>query len=1093
MITRPKAAPAQSRSADLHGSAASQAPRFRTFFRKDATHDAACCHNTFDDEGVLMLAETAALRLGATVANAAGQWWLKGKQQQQERLLPMEEIIRLRVSGVRLQREVKQQFEQITNAVFDRLEPFLKHAFGRLEEGGREAVIQSVSDTFTQADLSDEALLASNVQPTALLRHIRRSTKGPVGLNEEETRLYELLIAECVEYYVRIVRSLPVFEERALSEMLSRTATLGAEVAQILERLPDRSLFAPNGSDHDTAFRRAYLELVSRDLDEVELFRSTSDQPTAPRVRLSVAYVSLRTTRGDGERPVPTRSLPSLRPNMSYWEEAGGENSGVRVETALSGASRVLLRGEAGSGKTTLLRWLAVMAARGAFIGDLAEWNGLTPIFIKLREYSGRSLPNPEEMLDGIAGPIIGIMPRGWVERQLNDGKALLLIDGVDELLDRERRAVRDWLRRLLGQYDSVRVVVTSRPAAASADWLRGEGFKALHLERMTPSDLTAFIRQWYQAVRELGGELPCAADELPRYEQSLLTSLKDRAHLQSLAATPLLAAMLCAMHLNRGRTLPRDRMELYRNALHTLVHDRDADRNVPSAVDGQLSLGDKLVILRDLAWRLSDNNRSEIDVARAAGYVATKLRAMRHLDGVDGDQVLEQLRHRSGILRSPAEGRMDFVHRTFQEYLAAEEAAEEDRIANLVGRAHLDLWRETIIMVAGHANTRQREELLGGILDRAERESRYSRTLRLLAAACQETLPSVSDVLADRLDAAVNKLLPAKRQTDPPALAAVGPSLLRWLPESLDGLSVKAAGQTVRTVALIGGEESLKLLTRYAEDKRQAVVDELIRAWNYFDAESYAQDVLSRIPLNGRDVELTHSGQIRAASRLRSITRINIHFPTRDLDFVQDFAPLEHLWLSMARGECDLAVLRSHPGLQRLFIYGGSSVRNACVLQEFKELDWLSIPASGDTDIDYIATLSNLEVLTVTHLNARVDLSPLTNLSGLRHLHLAAGHGKTALGFEQLATMTSLRNLFLYGYDVDAWLAALETTPPSLTSLYLHDCALSPHSQSFSQFEQLKRVTVTECHQPDGTPIVSLRIPNVNTRVVSGNEAELE
>src|SRR5690606_14313956 len=136
------------------------------------------------------------------------------------------------------------------------------------------------------------------------------------------------------------------------------------------------------------------------------------------------------------------------------------------------------------------------------------------------------------------------------------------------------------------------------------------------------------------------------------------------------------------------------------------------------------------LLLLRDLAWRLSDNNRSEIDLAKAAGYVAAKLRAMRHLDCLDGNEVLEQLRHRSGILRSPAKERMDFVHRTFQEYLAANEAAEEDRIGNLVGRAHLDLWRETIIMAAGHANTRQREELLGGILDRAEEEPRHARTL---------------------------------------------------------------------------------------------------------------------------------------------------------------------------------------------------------------------------------------------------------------------------------------------------------------------------------------------------------------------------
>jgi hypothetical protein len=1032
-----------------------------------------------------MLAETAALRLGTAVANAAGQWWLRGKQREQERLLPMDELVRVRVPGIRLQREVKQQFEQITNAVFDRLEPFLKHEFQRLEEGGRKAVIDAVSETFAQADLSDKALLATNAHPAELIRHISRSVSAPVGLNEAETRLYEVLFAECVEYYIRTVRSLPVFEERATGELLARTATLGAEVARILERLPDRSLFAPDGTDRDTDFRRRYLELVSRDLDEVELFRRTPDQATAPRVRLSVAYVSLRTIGEDEKRRRTARSLPQLRPDMSYWEEAGGESYGMRAEAALSGASRVLLRGEAGSGKTTLLRWLAIMAARGAFSGDLADWNGLTPIFIKLREYSGRTLPNPETMLDGIAGPITGIMPKGWVERQLAAGKAVLLIDGVDELLDRERRAVRDWLRKLLGQYDGVRVVVTSRPAAAGADWLRREDFAALHLDRMTPPDLAAFVRQWHQAVGALGDELPCAVDELPQYEQSLLTSLKDRAHLQSLASTPLLAAMLCAMHLNRGRQLPRDRMELYRNALHTLVHDRDADRNVPSAGDSKLSLGDKLVILRDLAWRLSDNNRSEIDLERAAGYVAAKLRAMRHLDVLDGAQVLEQLRHRSGILRSPAEGRMDFVHRTFQEYLAAEEAAEEDRIGNLVSRAHLDLWRETIIMAAGHANTCQREELLGGILDRANEEPRHARTLRLLAVACQETLPSVSDGLADRLDEAVTKLLPAKRQTDPPALAAVGPSLLRWLPRSLGQLSEKAAAQTVRTVALIGGEESLKLLAGYVGDEREDVVNELIRAWDYFDADAYTDDVLSRLPLAGHNVNFTHSGQLHAARRLRSLTHVRINYAVRGIDFLAEFPPLQQLWVTKLREGADLSVVRAHPDLKQLMLFGNGPVREASVFADLTELGWLALPFTKDLDLSTLHLIADLKGVSLPHA-AGVDLSPLTTLTSLRDLHLVARDDKcTVIGFEELAGMTSLDNLWLYGYDVNAWLTALKCAPPSLTELQLIDCVVPPDGRAFTQLGNFELLVLSDCHTPDGTSITSLDIPGVRTEVI--------
>lgn len=1040
-----------------------------------------------------MIAETAALRLGTTVAKAAGAWWLGGRRREQERELEMEELIRTRVSGIRLQREVRQQFEQITNAVFDRLEPNLRHAFERLEQGGQEAVVNAVTDTFTHADLSDDALLAANAQPAELTRRITRSVAPPVGLNEAETRLYEILFAECAGYYVSIVRGLPVFEERATAELLARTATLGAEIARILERLPDRSLFAPEGTDQDTGFRREYMELVSRDLDEVELFRRTSDQGAAPRIHLSVAYVSPRTTGDDGKRRRRTaRALPSPRLEMSNWEERGGESSGMRVEAALSGTTRVLLRGEAGSGKTTLLRWLAIMASRGAFTGELADWNGLTPILVKLREYSGKTPPRPEAMLDGVAGHITGFMPRGWVERELQSGKVLLLIDGVDELLDRERANVRAWLRKLLGQYGDVRVIVTSRPAAAGAHWLSAEDFTPLLLGRMTPPDLAAFVRQWHQAVRALGGdELPCPAEEIPQYEQSLLTSLKDRAHLQSLAGTPLLAAMLCSMHFTRGRNLPRDRMELYRNALHTLVHERDADRNVPSAVTSKLSLGDKLVILRDLAWRLSDNNRTDIELDQAARHVAAKLRAMRHLDlrDLDGTTVLEQLRDRSGILRSPANGRLDFVHRTFQEYLAAEEAAEEDRIGNLVGHAHLDLWRETVIMAAGHANTRQREELIGGILDRAEAEPRHARTLRLLAAACQETLPSVPEGLAARLDEAVGRLLPARRETDPPALAAVGGSLLRRLPGSVDDLrelSEKAAAQTVRTVALIGGEEALQMLAGYVGDERDGVARALIEAWNYFDAEAYVDKVLCEVPSAGMNVSITHSAQLQAAKRLRSLKYLQVDYTVRDLTFLDGFPPLTGMFLSDVQGHADLSMLRSQPHLHVLGIFtgGNSSISGLSAIELQTELEWLGLPFSRDLDLGVLQKLPKLTDLSLQGISATTNLGPLNTCPGLKSLRLS-GSGDVPQGFEELGRMTSLSNIYLYNCDANRWLQHLRSAPPALNHLALDECVVPDNALAFTQLERLISLSIDTCRTPDGQLVSAFDVPGVHTEVV--------
>ncbi|GGR98089.1 MULTISPECIES: NACHT N-terminal Helical domain 1-containing protein [Streptomyces] len=203
----------------------------------------------------------AALRLGTTVAKAAAQMWLGGRRREQERRLDMAGLIRLRVSGLRFQRGVHRQFEEIADAVYDRLAPYLEREFCGLDDGARQAVLDGVCDTFEAADLSDEAVLTADVNPAELVRRITGTVRPPAGLGESESRLYELLFTECVEYYVRIVR--------------------GTEIARVLERLPDRSLFAPEGTDQDGDFRRRYPELVS----------TTLDGPIAKRTKLNLPGV----------------------------------------------------------------------------------------------------------------------------------------------------------------------------------------------------------------------------------------------------------------------------------------------------------------------------------------------------------------------------------------------------------------------------------------------------------------------------------------------------------------------------------------------------------------------------------------------------------------------------------------------------------------------------------------------------------------------------------------------------------------------------------------------------------------------------------
>ncbi|MFE0100835.1 NACHT domain-containing protein [Streptomyces sp. NPDC059009] len=1008
-----------------------------------------------------MSAEAAAIKLGGAVATRAVRLWLAPKEREQQARSSMGDLIRVRVPGLRASRGVERQFEQIADAVAGRVQPLLEHEFRDLTENGREAVLQAVTDTFVRADLSDDAVLSSDADPAELTRRVRASVPVPSGFSEVETRFYEVVLGECCDCYVRVLRRLPVFTERAASELLARTTSLGDELEKVLERLPARSLYAPEGTSEDEAFRRHYLELISRSLDEIELFGlGPADQ--APRTKLSVAYVSLRTSEDDGGR---RRALPRpvLRSGAQLWEAGEAEHtSRMRVEAALKGSPRVLLRGEAGSGKTTLLQWLAVTAARGAFTGPLAEWNGLIPVLVKLRQYAGEPPPPPEAMLDRVAGPLSGLMPTGWLHRAFADGRVLLLVDGVDELHAGERRGVRDWLRGLLHLYAGTRVVVTTRPAAARVDWLRTERFAALQLERMTPADLASFVRQWHQAVHRQDAGLPCPPEELPRYERSLLTSLQDRPHLQSLATNPLLAALLCSLHLARKGQLPRNRMELYRMTLEVLVQQRDTDRGVHSELPVPLTLTDKLCLLRDLAWRLSDNSRTEISVERAAAHVTAKLTAMRHLDGLEGPAVLDHLLHRSGVLRSPVEGRLDFLHRTFQEYLAAQEAAVEDRIGNLVGRAHLDLWRETVVMAAGPANRTQQEELLGGILERAEREPRHKRTLRLVAASCQETMASVPDVLAARLDEAVMHLVPPRRKTEADSLAAVGAPVMRWLPPTLEGVGAKAAEATIRTVRQIGGERALARMERYASDPRVRVQQLLMDSWEYFDSDAYGDAVLRQLPLHQQVLFITHAGQWSTLSRLKGARWLSFAYPfSRSLAFLNERDPVRGLWFEDLQGDVDLTPLRAQADLGVLSLRGEGRLVNLDAIEDLADLtilklrSWPVLPP-----FDHLSVLDSLHILELGKLPPGHDLGRLTRLTNLTDLTLT-GSGQPC-GIDDPAQWEHLARLELHGYDLDGW-ALCDALPECLD--LVEDCVLP------ASFGSAPWCTVQDCHTPDGRP----------------------
>jgi hypothetical protein len=989
--------------------------------------------------------ELAAISLGTAVARSACGIWLGDHKLAVDATDAVIDLAAGRLRTAREQRQFRRLWEQAAEVIADRVEPMVEREFRDLPEHERVAALDAVRDTFTGAGLREADLFARDLDAAYLDRYLRSvvpDAADRAGLSDAATHLYDLLLRECCAYTIEVARMLPQASIGALTEVLRREAQVLDGLRTVLDRLPTRRGVVD--------FERDYRQLVGNQLDRIEFFGATLSEASR-RYPLSIAYLSLSAS---ADFPLRRRAHDRAGPATS--------SGTFRVEEILASTRRLFIRGHAGLGKTTLLQWIAVSSAREAFPADLADWNGTVPFFIPLRRYSTDPLPAPEEFLREVGRHIAIEMPPGWVQQRLRSGDAIVLVDGVDELSEERRADAQRWLRELVDAFPHARFVVTSRPAAVPADWLGDTEFDVAELEPMTRSDVAVFVHRWHEAMRE-GCATADERAELTDYEHRLLDSLGQHRHLRLLAGYPLLCALMCALHRDRRSQLPTTRMELYEVALHMLLERRDRERRIDDA-GAALSRTDKTLLLQDIAYWLLRNKWATAPADRVIERIAVKLRGMAQVRA-GAAEIYAVLLERSGLLREPVEGQTDFVHRSFQEYLAAKEAVESDDIGVLVDHAYTDLWSDVIVLAAGHAPAPKRAELLGQLVDRASRapSAAVRDALRLVAVASLESSPELDPELRSRIQDAVVSLLPPRTMTAARSLARAGSFTLDLLARSSPSSATEVAA-TIRAVGEIGDPAALPLLARFGKDPRKAVVKELLSAWPKFDPEEYTRIVLPSYPLDDDWFQVDDRRLVRGLKHLERLRRLWCRWSggmipaefVADLPGLTDLAiptpadlsPLARLQLSgfwivdhlAGAAPTDVAPLAGIPTLEAVSILG--PVANAGVLGRLARLRTLELySVMGTEQIAELASLRDLEDLLLGNIDDLVSLDPLSFLTAPRSVHLWTCH--------QLHDVSALRR---WGSTLES--LGLNGTPgadlgpladlPALTSLVLlHSGAL--------------------------------------------------
>ncbi|WP_329581141.1 tetratricopeptide repeat protein [Kitasatospora sp. NBC_01250] len=587
----------------------------------------------------------------------------------------------------------------------------------------------------------------------------------------------------------------------------------------------------------DAAFEERYARSIGKEHGRLKIFGLPQSLPwDLGTAYLSLQAVQLSDTQRSADSPAPRRgygntAVPSGDTLLGPPERRG------RVEGMLKSRRRVLLRGQAGSGKTTLLQWLAVNAVAGTLVGELAELNYRVPFVLRLRTmFQLRNLqPVPAEFLAMDRSPVADSQPPGWADRLFAAGRAVLLVDGLDEIPQGERDEAGEWLAELLASYPNCFTLVTVRPSGVPAQWLSHLRFEELLLCPMDEWDRNRFVERWHQAA--LAAERAAAEatapeqlteDELAALEEQfrgmkniLRRTLRQSPELELLTDSPLLCAMICALHRDWEGALPRRKMELYELALDMLLLRRDKQRRVAVEPAGyQYGREEQLAPLQRMARWLVLNGQHEgdrSDALRQIAQVLPSLPAARA--GLDAEQMLRHLVERTGLLTETSVDTFEFVHRTFQDYLAGLEFAQDRDFGLLAGRAADEHWADVVRMAVGHCSHGDRGRLLHRLLVAADEcpDPREARWMRLVTASC---LPYAS-VLAENVRAEVLagvepllRLYPveaeaAYEQREWQGLFAIGEDLLPLLTPDTD----LPLWLVCRLLERMGGEEALSRL----------------------------------------------------------------------------------------------------------------------------------------------------------------------------------------------------------------------------------------------------------------------------------------
>ena len=424
-------------------------------------------------------------------------------------------------------------------------------------------------------------------------------------------------------------------------------------------------------------------------------------------------------------------NMMDLSAARSFFEKTRNrsEDANAEIQNRHSVLQQVLkekhnvIVGAPGSGKSTFFEWLQLQIASAEQAFVMSDGQQAIPLLLRVRQLDPENLPLGSELIVKATASrdTAALMPSGWIERQLESGRILFMLDGLDETEPHLRdEHIFPWLESLCKRYFRCHFLISSRPVGYPAGLLRDLNFTECDLLDFSDKEILDYVQHWCIAVRLAQNEPETdARREGNRDGQEIVSGFRNHPYIRDLARTPLMLSAICLVnHFEKGQ-LPEDRARLYQLCVEGLLHNWDQRRGIHSA----FGFDEKLHACREVALAMQAADRAEC----AAEQVKEIFTSVLHSSD-RGKKLLEHIRYRTGLLLERRPNVYAFAHLTFQEYLAACAIYQGNRLEIdvkwLVHEHHNARWQEVIALFCGMVPASVARQLLEDLINCADSPS---------------------------------------------------------------------------------------------------------------------------------------------------------------------------------------------------------------------------------------------------------------------------------------------------------------------------------------------------------------------------------